>query len=241
MSAKCKYSAKFWPLVYSSQISMSGDNFKAFLIENFEDGETVYMDLVGGADYDASSNPTFTPQEINTRTSILEKENLSVRGYYEGKESNYQKMTRKFRTDVVSKSVYDRVQEKMIDANAVVAGKHTVLNIALAKHKIELLNVLRTYMKVEPISYRTNMTNEAFSKAINDTLAQYAQYTIGKDVENNPLYTNSLDAFVVIKNYDTLLKNYAPFITKTPEYSRTKQQGINMYVYKGPEVKQFTG
>ena len=55
MTAKCKYSPKFWPLV--KQMQLQGNNvFKQFMIDNFIDGNEVYESIIRGANYSPANN-----------------------------------------------------------------------------------------------------------------------------------------------------------------------------------------
>lgn len=250
MSAKCKYSSKFWPLVSQMQANLDRDAFRAFLLESFIDGEQVFSDLSGGVSFNTSTNPIFNPKQIDTKTDLISTEdNATVRSHYVGHVTEYNRMLRRFKTDIISKSVFDRTtydsktkkSGSFIDANAVSDNGQTFLNKNLGEHKVELINILREYAGLDPVRYRKDLTYMTFTSWINDALSSFSTTVNGTNVTRDSKFQGALDAYVVLKNYDKLIKEYTPFIEVKPEYANSPYQGVNMYTYKGPNVQHFTG
>ena len=242
MSAKCKYSPKFWPLV--KQMQLQGNNvFKQFMIDNFIDGNEVYENIIRGANYSPANNIINEVKPVDkTVTKIVEEDPQgSVETMYVGNPSGYRNMIRNFKKEIISRSVFnkdlkgkDGKSGVFIDAERTHNGR-TVLNSGILAYKLDLINKLR-----EKIGLPTIISIESdveFANVYNETLDGYATYRNGLAEEDVTLK----DAYVILKRFDSLLKSVAPFVEIRPEYKNSTIEAVDKYVYKGPNVRHFTG
>lgn len=242
MSAKCKYSPKFWPLV--SQMQLQGnDVFKQFMLDNFVDGDAIYENIIRGANYSPANNIINEVKPVDkTVTKVVEEDPQgSVETMYVGNPSGYRNMIRNFKREIISRSVFNKdLKGKdgklgvFIEAEKKRNGR-TILNTGILEYKLSLINKIREKIGLPVVS---SIDNDAdFANIYNETLNGYATYRSGLSEEDSTLK----DAYIILKRFDSLLKSVAPFIEIRPEYKNSSIEAIDKYVYKGPNVQHFTG
>lgn len=242
MTAKCKYSPKFWPLV--KQMQLQGNNlFKQFMIDNFIDGNEVYENIIRGANYSPANNIINEVKPVDkTVTKVVEEDPQgSVETMYVGNPSGYRNMIRNFKKEIISRSVFNKdLKGKdgklgvFIDAERTHNGR-TVLNNGILEYKLSLINKLREKIGLPIIESVENDVD--FANLYNETLDGYAVYRSGLVEEDSAIK----DSYIILKRFDSLLKSVAPFIEIRPEYKNSGIEAIDKYVYKGPNVQHFTG
>ena len=242
MSAKCKYSPKFWPLVKQAQ-SQGSEVFKQFMLDNFIDGQAVYDNIIRGANYSPANNIINEVKPVDkTKTKVVEEDSKgSVETMYIGNPSGYRNMVRNFKKEIISRAVFNKDLKNadgkfgvFIDAEQVVDGR-SILNSGILNYKLSLINKLRDGLglnKVENVSEDSEFVN-----IYNETIEAYSISRNGSTEENSDLK----DAYVTLKRFDSLLKSFAPFVEIKPEYKKSNVDSIDKYVYKGPNVQHFTG
>lgn len=242
MSAKCKYSPKFWPLVKQMQ-SLGNQAFEQFMIENFVDGKTVYDNIVRGANYSPANNIVneVKPLERETATKVIKEDPRgSVESLYVGNPREYRNTVKAFKKEIISASVFSmtedngKLTQKFIDAGKEENG-HTVLNNNILNYKLSLINKLREGSGLDIIE--TIESDSELNDIVQETIETYSSLR-SKDVVEN---TDLKNAYVTLTRFDSLLNSFAPFVEVNPVYKKTKKDGIDKYVYKGPNVQHFTG
>ncbi len=245
MSVKCKYSAKFWPLVYQAKLKASNnEEFKNFLDEFFENSDVIYNEIMGGVHYDTSSNPLYTPKIIDTTTDVITINELdNSRGYYIGNFTGFSNMLRKFKTDIISRSVFNKNNNTFINSNSIEENGITVLNNNILEYKISLLNMINDYVGNEIVNINDilSYSDLEYTSLIKNTLVSFEQSVNGNVLNQDTTYNKALDAYVILNKFSSLLKEHAPFIELLPEYQNKTILGKSMYVYRGPNVQHFTG
>ena len=184
MTAKCKYSPKFWPLV--KQMQLQGNNlFKQFMIDNFIDGNEVYENIIRGANYSPANNIINEVKPVDkTVTKVVEEDPQgSVETMYVGNPSGYRNMIRNFKKEIISRSVFNKdLKGKdgklgvFIDAERTHNGR-TVLNNGILEYKLSLINKLREKIGLHVVESVDSDVD--FANLYNETLDGYAIYRSG--------------------------------------------------------------
>ena len=163
-------------------------------------------------------SPVQTPFNMNgAKNSETAPDQLS--DYYYNKKNGYVRlsnMTKRFFEDVISKTVFDKKTGGFFRPTT------SSINQALYDYKVELLNKLwnftgKSYMP-ELVVSDNNLT-----LVISRTLSDFASMSTIEGADA------IWDDYIILKQFDKLLKDYAPFIKKDAAFENTNYQSKNMY------------
>lgn len=251
-NAKCSYSIKFLPLIDAKLNELGWDGLKTFMIEFFEDGENAYLEyasinqstqpnvenegqvdtIIPGTSF-SIEKPNYEQERINNRGTKPQSEEKSILDFYIGKQQDLTKMQARFKSDIVRLSVFDKDANNnkglVIDANAETNGISN-LNKNILKYKLELINSIRSIANLNLFDFNDQISDEEFHNQVAETISIYESLS-SKHKEK------LLNEYVILTNFDNLLKQFANFIQIKPEYKNYDKSIVNKYVYKGANVK----
>ncbi len=163
-------------------------------------------------------SPVQTQFNVNgAKNSEIEPDQLS--DYYYNKKNGYVRlsnMTKRFFEDIISKTVFNK------DTGSFFRPTTNSINQALYDYKVELLNKLwnftgKSYM-AELVANEDNLT-----LVISRTLSDFATMSTIDGADT------IWDDYIILKQFDKLLNDYAPFIKKDAAFENTNYQSKNMY------------
>lgn len=257
MSVKCFYSNKFMPLAMSwvndiaESIKTEEDVLK-LIEEYFEDDPTeLFNKIVGHYPVDSTKKEGDQPNLIETKenSNKFDRENDTLLTHYKGHITEYNSMIRQFKSEIISRSVFDRKKTNhWINPNAKEKGGN-VLNNNIVKYKLKLIDNINKYTKqpfytnhddfhIESgIAYDNGRIVE-LDKWVKEALSDFEKkitITSGKE------YQDALNSYVILSKFNELLEANTPFIKVRPEYKNTNFQDVDMYEWVGPNVQFYTG
>lgn len=239
MSAKCKDFNEFYPLLidkYNSDVTLNKEEFKNFLNEYFIDPEKVYSEFLSGID-SATQTPEYSIREISSRTGQEKVTEINTpQQAYIGKPSEYNKMKDTFIKDMVGLSIYDLNKNQVIVNNPV--GDTDVLNNNIFNYKVKLLNTISKFLKDTTVIEDTD-TTDIIEQKFEDVLTKF-ENVMYSNIDPTNEYKDAYNAFIILKFFDALLDITTKFIAIRLEYKKSSKYSKYRYIYKGPEVKQFT-
>lgn len=149
-----------------------------------------------------------------------ETETDVLTNYYYNKKNGYVRlggMTSRFFEDVISRTVFDK------KSSAFFRPTTDSVNKALYDYKVELLEKLWNFAgksyQPELLSSEENLTS-----VISKTLSDFASMSSMESAD--ALW----DDYIILKQFDKLLNDYAPFIKKNAAFENTNYQARNMYI-----------
>ena len=251
----CNYSNKFLPLVLSMAESFEGNEeaFKAHLAGLFTNPEVAIQDAAGLITFESEvkeqkSTDHKAPVRLNTRQATIGVQGgSSISSAYLGRSDAYSEMIKNFRRKILELS---RIQidfttgsVKSFDSNASgsVDGL-SQLNENLFDYKLELIKQIfsesgaenfQFFMEIEPL-IKEAISDQDWSRV--DFILTELQNAV-KMMENVP--DNVYDAYVMLINFDKLLKQECPYIEIDSRYG--DNDSIQKYKYIGANVSHFTG
>lgn len=240
MSANCNYSKKFLPLIkwHWDAVNRNVDAFKAWLSENFlDDPNTLYNQLAGslGVTVERTSNigsKKLDRPMIQGRMT-LDETKTSYKDAFVGRTDLLIALEQRFKTDVVSKSVFDINNNVFIEASMIdTTSGLTVLNKNIVDYKQSLINALYNIIGSESINLSYDMSANDFQRAINQTLADYQTWK-----NSHPGDLKGIQEYTILSKFDEMLEKLAPFVAPKNE---ALLDSPNRYEYKGPTVKHYT-
>ena len=233
-ATKCNYSAKYKPLVLAKR-ALFGENraaFQKWVSDTFLDPEYAMTML-------NASQKTLSDLKIEQR-KIAEtpKEIDSIRSYYSNNSTGYNNCVSEFRNKMIEASIFNRHNNQWINADAIVEGDDVnILNKNIFEYKLELLDRINRAFPNDGINSNIDINDanadELLTEAIYKAINSVDKYSFNIDAS---VYA----AYVILKNFNRLLKERTKFIGLRKEYENTASHGKNMYVYNGPTVKHRT-
>lgn len=225
-SAKCNYSDMYYPLVDNIMQGTDPNVQKQQLEEYFNESAEQVINRSG-----VKTSTPITPVEVkvDTHKTMLpvQEEKLSVEKFYINSPSKYRAMSHNFMRNMVECAIY-RPGHGRVAANSLYEDK-SYLNTYIIEYKTELLNKIVTYLQTEG-EFNTE------GKTLDELQKDAIQKCRTLNIKNDAVY----DAFVILSNFDTLLSQYAPFISVAPEYMKASQYHPKRYVYNGATAKHYT-
>ena len=254
MSANCKFSNKYLPLVLRQHQNLSHDpnytegEFVDWMKNTFTDAEEILNKIKeGNGDWASLRRPA--------PTSILTKEKVptfsrniistpeitpSIDQLYVGRADLRLSMEQRFAEDIVKLTVFNldandgQGQFVTFDApgdNGISTGNQNILN-----YKNSLLKAMTDEMygtNNNTVTLTADMSAQEFDGTINKVLQDYRMY-ISTHEDSGTAYTE----FAIMQNFDNLLKARAPFISFNEDMD---YDFADKYEYKGPSVQHYTG
>lgn len=236
MSVKCKNYLKFKPLLIKLRQSLDDAAFLQYIQEHFENADQVYGVFTSRNPKpptgNSSSKDNGTAADLGHGRGIEASSQDSVQNLFIGNASAYTNLKRDFSRKIVSMSIFDIDSESFVDANAVDEETGlTILNLNILKYKYKLINDIRTAIHAPIVNFDPNVSDEALTNDINETLQLYENYNEDKQSIYN--------SYVQLLKFDDLIKDNTPFIIKRNIYKNSAYQHKDVYQYKGPTVKHF--
>lgn len=230
MSA-CNYSEKYLPLIEKwKQEGTFEINVPQFFVP--EDAEKLLnsmgMDRIGSIPVRSMEvkNVTFNKGvEVN-------QDSINIVQYYIGNDSQYRRMNARFKRAMVETAIYNPNNGgSLINANEL-NGDISFLNDGIIKYKKSLLKSISLFLN-EEIGNIDSLNYDELNNLQKILLSKYrAQMS---ETDNTDVY----DAYVILSNFDQMLKNFAPYITVV--YPNSNHYHPKRYQYEGPSVKHYTG
>ena len=229
------YTDKYYPLLVSwaNDMSTFEQNVKAY----FTNADEVLAKFRSGTE----TSPTpIVPMEVKTASlqvgvGISENPDTSQH-FYVDSPSRYKSMRNKFVRSMVESAIYNSETRGFIDANATYQTD-TYLNEKIIAYKKSLLKQIITHLDNFEITQNIDeLSFEQLAELQKEVLAAYRN-TIVSEITDHDIY----DAFVILTNFDSLLKSHTPFISINKGYEKSNQYTPKRYIYNGPTVKHFTG
>lgn len=259
-SGKCSYSDKFLPLLKIKWEQFINSptyetEFKTYLNNNFEISQSTIDSIIskftGGSTLGASGTSSIeTRKSVNTRGALSDIETSgfdSISSYYVANSLARAQMERDFKIEILGASVFsiDLVSGdvQFRDANLVVKHPNnlqlTYLNDRILEYKTKLMNQLLAAINnsnVEKEIIDAGISNEDLTTKIKTVLNRFEQFEKTGGTISQDAYT----AYVILKNFDALLTKLTPFVKIASEFKDAEYDGVNKYVYSGPNVGHFS-
>ena len=211
--------------------------FEQNVKEYFTNAEEVLAKFRSGTE----TSPTpIVPMEVKTASlqvgvGISENPDTSQH-FYVDSPSRYKSMRNKFVRSMVESAIYNPETRGFIDAN-VTYQTDTYLNEKIIVYKKSLLKQIIVHLDNFEITQNIDeLSFEQLADLQTQVLAAYRN-TIVSEITDHDVY----DAFVILTNFDSLLKSHTPFISINKGYEKSNQYTPKRYIYNGPTVKHFTG
>lgn len=241
MSAKCKSSNKYYPLlqnIYDNDLTDSKEQFKNFVDNYFLDSEIIYKEFNSGIDTNPTKTPISKVKQISSRSGIeVDTDTNKSQQYYLG-GSEYNKMIDDFAKKIISLSVFNLDNESFIDANKMV-GDSSLLNQGILTYKKSLLSIISKYIN-KPITITNNLSIKELEDIFNNTINEFKS-VINNVTDYDANYYKAYNAFVILDTFEDLLKRLTPFVIVNPEYQASSEYSKLRYKYVGPSVNLYTG
>ena len=205
--------------------------------DKFDNAEKI-LDQIEGGSFSGAPSSSVSKRE-NTkdvvRTVLSSKtDKISIESLYIGHNDLKYEMEQRFAKDVVTRTVFDLFGTgEWIDFNQNVNG-HSLGNKNIFDYKKQLVENL--YEEIEGKSapeLRLDMSPQEYSGTINKALEDYRNY-----LSTHENAGDKFSDYAILLNFDDLLKTRAPFITFNEDL---QYDAIDKYLYKGPNVKHYTG
>lgn len=202
----------------------------------FENLNNIYESSVAKAIQSAIEDGTFnenwdiqpgiSPSPVDAQFNFNGAKNSETEvdpltNYYYNKQNGYVRlsnMTSRFFEDIISKVLYDK------STGAFYRPTTNSINKALYDYKVDLLHNIWQFTgishEVELIGNPDNLT-----RVISQTLSDFSNRSVLPEAD---VYW---DDYIILKQFDSLLKQYAPFIKKNIAFENTSYQTDTMYVW----------
>lgn len=165
-------------------------------------------------------SPSPAPTQFNVNgAKNSETEQDELLNYYLDKNNlleSKDRMATRFFEDVISKVLYDKTAGKYLEPST------ELVNNALYQYKLELLQKLWDFTGID---HSSDVADEdltlAMSRTFNDFLSKF------KSNDSDEYY----DTYVILKNFNKLLNDNAPFIKLNAAYANSNHHAKDMYVW----------
>lgn len=230
MSA-CNYSEKYLPLIEKwKQEGTFETNVKNLFVP--EDAEKLLnsmgMDQIGSVPVRSMEVKDVT---FNKGVEV-NQDSINVVQYYIGNDSQYRRMNARFKRAMVETAIYNPNNGgSLINANELNVDI-SFLNEGIIKYKKSLLKSIALFLN-EEIGNIDTLSYDELNDLQKTLLSKYKAQISEND--NTDVY----DAYIILSNFDQMLKNFAPYITVV--YPNSNHYHPKRYQYEGPSVKHYTG
>ena len=231
-NTKQQYSKEDYSKIYLDWMFAEGNEILEQ--EFFENLSKQYVESTANAIKQAIKSETFTenwdmkpvesPSPVQTQFNVNGAKNSEsvedeILAYYLNKENNLEardRMATRFFEDIVSKVLYNKETKSYLDPTT------DTVNNALYEYKLELLRSLWKYTGISRESELDSVDlTTMISRTLNDFLSK------NKSTKVDKYY----DDYVILKNFNKLLKDYTPFIKLNSAFVNTDYQAKDMYVW----------
>lgn len=156
---------------------------------------------------------------------------------YGGDPGAYNRMRKKFTDAIVEASIFNKKYNKIIKPFAEDPVFENALNRNIFNFKMDLIKTLAyyTHMNVET-EYKSPQilfqTIQDVLSAFNGLNTKQLQLTEQGKFNTVSAYTQALDAYTILSNFDRFLKDFAPFVKVKDGFE--EYEAPNRYEYVGP-------
>ena len=250
MTEKCSFSEKFKVLALACYINAGGDPTKPYdifiatraftdVFDNVDQAVKEFGKMMPGAEDSSASGSSYS------NVIDIDLDNANLASYYTG-GIGFMQMQSKFRKKMLAATVFSldtkTGEYEFIDGYGVDENNINIAQKRILEYKVELINNLRAKInKAEfpEISANDLYDIESYTSIVNETINAFADYMSSVD-KNALMQTSVYDDFVILKNFDKLVKGYASYINIDESFEKAGKEGLTKYSFT-PKVKHFTG
>ena len=250
MAEKCSFSEKFRVWALACYINAGGDPTKPYdtviatkaftdVFNNVNQAVEEFGKMMPEANKDLASGSSYSG------VIDIDLDNANLASYYTG-GIGFMQMQSKFRKKMLAATVFSlntQTREyEFIDGYGVDENNVNIAQKKILEYKAELINNLRD--KINKVEFPEINTNdlydiESYTRIVNETINAFSDYMSSTD-KNALMQTDVYDDFVILKNFDKLIKGYASYINIDESFEKAGKEGLTKYSFT-PKVKHFTG
>ncbi len=167
-------------------------------------------------------------EKVTNRSFVSENPEIN----YNGDPGAFNRMKKKFIDSIIKASIFNLDTGQNINPLAEDLEFETVLNKNMFNFKMSLLDTISTYTGIS--IDKTNTRPAAIFENIQTVLASFnaINSNISDRERNNPRYIDALDAYTMLSNFDSFLKEFSTFVKVRPGFEEFEAK--NRYEYVGP-------
>ena len=250
MTEKCSFSEKFRVLALACYINAGGDPTKPYdtviatkaftdVFDNVDQAVKEFGKMMPGAEKDSASGSS------HSGVIDIDLDNANLASYYTG-GVGFMQMQSKFRREILAATVFSLDPQtgeyEFIDGYGVDENNINIAQKKILEYKAKLINSLRAKInKAEfPEIDITDLYDiESYTTIVNETINAFSDYMSSTD-KNALMQTDVYDDFVILKNFDKLIRGYASYIDIDESFEKAGKEGLAKYSFT-PKVKHYTG
>ena len=250
MAEKCSFSEKFKVLALACYMNAGGDPTKPYdiliatraftdVFDNVDQAVREFGKMMPEAKKDSASGSSYSG------VIDIDLDNANLTSYYTG-GVGFMQMQSKFRRKILAATVFSLNSQtgeyEFIDGYGVDENNINIAQKKILEYKAELINSLRAKInKVEfpEIDINDLYDIESYTTIVNETINAFSDYMSSTD-KNALMQTDVYDDFVILKNFDKLIKGYASYIDIDESFEKAGKEGLTKYSFT-PKIKHYTG
>lgn len=250
MTEKCSFSEKFRVWALACYINAGGDPTKPYdtviatkaftdVFNNVDQAVKEFGKMMPGAENGSASGSSYSG------VIDIDLDNANLTSYYTG-GVGFMQMQSKFRRKMLAATVFSLDPQtgeyEFVDGYGVDENNINIAQKKILEYKAELINSLRAKInKVEfpEIDIKDLYDIESYTTIVNETINAFSDYMSSTD-KNALMQTDVYDNFVILKNFDKLIKGYASYIDIDESFEKAGKEGLTKYSFT-PKVKHYTG
>ena len=250
MAEKCSFSEKFRVWALACYINAGGDPTKPYntviatkaftdVFNNVDQAVKEFGKMMPGAENGSASGSSYSG------VIDIDLDNANLTSYYTG-GVGFMQMQSKFRKKILAATVFSLDPQtgeyEFVDGYGVDENNINIAQKKILEYKAELINSLRASInKAEfpEIDIKDLYDIESYTTIVNETINAFSDYMSSTD-KNALMQTDVYDNFVILKNFDKLIKGYASYIDIDESFEKAGKEGLTKYSFT-PKVKHYTG
>ena len=250
MTEKCSFSEKFRVWALACYINAGGDPTKPYdtviatkaftdVFNNVDQAVKEFGKMMPGAENGSASGSSYSG------VIDIDLDNANLTSYYTG-GVGFMQMQSKFRRKMLAATVFSLDPQtgeyEFVDGYGVDENNINIAQKKILEYKAELINSLRASInKAEfpEIDIKDLYDIESYTTIVNETINAFSDYMSSTD-KNALMQTDVYDDFVILKNFDKLVKGYASYIDIDESFEKAGKEGLTKYSFT-PKVKHYTG
>lgn len=250
MAEKCSFSEKFRVWALACYINAGGDPTKPY---DTIIATKAFTDVFNNVDQAVKEFGKMMPEankELASGSSYsgvidIDLDNANLTSYYTG-GVGFMQMQSKFRKKMLAATVFSLDTQtgeyEFIDGYGVDENNINIAQKKILEYKAELINNLRAKINKEEfpeIDINDLYDIDSYTTIVKETINAFSDYMSSAD-KNALMQTDVYDDFVILKNFDKLIKGYASYINIDESFEKAGKEGLTKYSFT-PKVKHFTG
>lgn len=250
MAEKCSFSEKFRVWALACYINAGGDPTKPYdtiiatkaftdVFNNVDQAVEEFGKMMPEANKDLASGSSYSG------VIDIDLDNANLTSYYTG-GVGFMQMQSKFRKKMLAATVFSLDTQtgeyEFIDGYGVDENNINIAQKKILEYKAELINNLRAKINKEEfpeIDINDLYDINSYTAIVKETINAFSDYMSSTD-KNALMQTDVYDDFVILKNFDKLIKGYASYINIDESFEKAGKEGLTKYSFT-PKVKHFTG